>query len=107
MRYLVSNDLNLAYDLFESLFKKRWSVEEFHKSLKQNAALAKSPTRTVRTQSNHLFASILAYIKLEKFKFATSLNHFSIKAKLYLAAIKAAIKELHSLKSALPREGAA
>lgn len=32
-------------------------VEEYHKSLKSNASLAKSPTKTIRTQSNHCFAS--------------------------------------------------
>ena len=42
-----------------------WSVEEYHKSLKQNASAAKSPSRTIKTQSNHLFASMLAYVKME------------------------------------------
>jgi Transposase DDE domain len=100
MRYLVSNDLTMTYDQFDTLFKKRWSVEEYHKSIKQNTALAKSPTRTIKTQSNHLFASILAYVKLEKYKFTTSLNHFAMKTKLYNAAIKAALKELHEIKTA-------
>jgi len=39
-------------------YKKRWKVEVFHKSLKSNASLAKSPTRTLRTQSNHVFMAI-------------------------------------------------
>ena len=62
---LVSNDFSLSDDDFTALYKKRWSVEEYHKSLKQNAATAKSPTRTLRTQGNHIFASIMAYVKLE------------------------------------------
>jgi hypothetical protein len=74
-------------------------VEEYHKSLKQNASLAKSPTRTVRTQSNHLFASLLAYIKLETLKFSQRLNHFALKAKIYLAANKAAWTELANMKN--------
>jgi hypothetical protein len=91
--YLVSNDLELSADQFRTLYKKRWSVEEYHKSLKQNASLAKSPTRRVATQTAHLFASLLAYIKLEKLKFAHKLNHFAIKAKLlYRAALSAAWK---------------
>lgn len=100
-RYLVSNDLELDNDRFETLYQKRWSVEEYHKSLKQNTAAAKSPTRTTRTQNNHLFASILAYTKLEKIKFASSMNHFAIKSKLYMVAIKAAFKELKKLKNQL------
>ena len=99
VRFLVSNDFSLTDDDFTTLYKKRWSVEEYHKSLKQNASAAKSPTRTVKTQSNHLFASIMAYIKLEKLKFANELNHFAMKSKLYIAAVKAAFKELEFLKS--------
>jgi len=97
--YLVTNNLDLSSDDFETFYKKRWSVEEYHKSIKQNTGAEKSPTRTERTQQNHLFASILAYVKLEKLKFANKMNHFALKSKLYLAAIKAAFKELYYINN--------
>ena len=99
--YPASNNLELSTEEFKTLYKKRWSVEEYHKSLKQNASLAKSPAGTVTTQSNHLFASLLAYVKLEKLKFAHKLNHFSLKAKIYPAASKAARNELYKIKYAV------
>jgi len=99
VRFLVSNNFSLSDDDFTTLYKKRWSVEEYHKSLKQNAAIGKSPTRTVKTQTNHIFASIMAYVKLEKMKFSAKLNHFAMKSKIYLAANKAAFKELAALKA--------
>jgi hypothetical protein len=97
--YLVSNDLSLSAEKFQTLYKKRWSVEEYHKSLKQNASLAKSPARTVTTQTSHLFASLLAYVKLERLKFVHKLNHFALKAKVYLAAVKIAWKQLGEFKN--------
>jgi hypothetical protein len=97
--YLVTNNLELSSDDFKTLYKKRWSVEEYHKSIKQNAAAEKSPTHTERTQQNHLFASLLAYIKLEKLKFSNKMNHFALKSKIYNAAIKAAFKELYVLNN--------
>jgi len=93
--YLVSNDLKLSAENFQVLCKKRWSVEEYHKSLKQNALLAKSPTKTVKTPTAHL----LAYVKLEKLKFVHKLNHFALKAKLYLAAVKMAWRRLNETKN--------
>ena len=99
VRFLVSNDFSLSDDDFTTLYKKRWSVEEYHKSLKQNAAIGKSPTRTLTTQANHIFASIIAYTKLEQLKFSSKLNHFAMKSKIYLAANKAAFKELALLKT--------
>lgn len=97
-RFLVTNDLNLTDEQFTTIYKKRWSVEEYHKSLKQNASIAKSPTRTIKTQTNHLYASIMAYIKLEKLKFANKMNHFAMKTKIYQQALKTAFKELAILK---------
>jgi hypothetical protein len=73
-------------------------VEEYHKSLKHNASIAKSPTRTVTTQTNHLFAALLAYIKLERLKFVHKLNHFAMKAKIYSYALKYAWNELKNTK---------
>jgi hypothetical protein len=35
-------------------------VEPYHKSLKQNASLSLSPTKTITNQTNHLFASLCA-----------------------------------------------
>jgi hypothetical protein len=99
VRFLISNDFSLDDSQFTTTYKKRWSVEEYHKSLKQNASIAKSPTRTVQTQSNHLFASIIAYIKLEQLKFANKMNHFAMKTKIYNQALKAAFKELTILKN--------
>jgi hypothetical protein len=57
-RFLVSNDLTLSSEQFMTVYKKRWSVEEYHKSLKQNASIGRSPAHTERTQGNHIFAAI-------------------------------------------------
>ena len=98
VRFLVSNDFSLTDEQFTTIYKKRWSVEEYHKSLKQNTSIAKSPTRTIKTQSNHLYASIMAYIKLEELKFINKMNHFAMKTKIYNQALKAAFKELAILR---------
>ena len=42
--------LTLTYEQITALYQKRFGVEGYHKSLKQNAGLEKSPTRTERTQ---------------------------------------------------------
>jgi hypothetical protein len=96
--YLVTSDLDLTYDGITTIYGKRWNVEPYHKSLKQNASLSKSPTRTVTTQSNHFFASLCAYIKLEMLKVSTKTNHFALKAKLYMNALRSAFQTLDSLQ---------
>ena len=90
-RFLVSNDLTLTDEQFKKLYKKRWGVEEYHKSLKQNASIGSSPAHKVMTQSNHIFSAIYAYVKLEMLKLATTLNHFALKSKIYLASMRTAM----------------
>ena len=96
--YLVSSDVTLDYERLTTIYQRRWKVEEYHKSLKSNASLAKSPTKTIRTRSNHVFASIYAFVKLERLKIATKLNHFALRSRMYLKAVRAAFKELQSLR---------
>lgn len=95
--FLISSDTSLNWFEITTIYQIRWNVETFHKSLKQNAALEKSPTKTVRSQSNHIFAVMIAFIKLEHLKLAHHANHFALKSRLYLKAIKAAFAELNAL----------
>jgi hypothetical protein len=62
--------------------------------------LAKSLTKTVKTQSNHIFLSILAFFKLETLKIKHHLNHFALKAKLKIKANFIAFSQLQRLKGA-------
>ena len=99
--YLVTSDLTLDWTPITQLYQRRWSIEPYHKSLKQNASLEKSPTRLEHTQRNHFFASVCAYVKLERLRLKTKLNHFALKGKLYVSALKAAHEEFVKLKSQL------
>jgi len=99
VQYLVTSDTKLTYGRITTLYRKRWNVEPYHKSLKQNAALERSPTHTVTTQTNHLFGALYGYIKLERLKMTTSLNHFALKSKLYARAVRVAFDTLRELQS--------
>ena len=99
--YLVTNDLELTNDQIENIYQKRWNIECFHKTVKQNASLKKSPARAVRTQSNHIFLSILAVVKLQIYSSKEKLNHFAFKAKIYTEALKKAFEELSKIKESV------
>lgn len=98
--HLACSDLTCNYDAITTTYKKRWKVEVFHKSLKSNANLAKSPTRTVRTQSNHVFMSIYATFKLECLSIANKLNPFALCRKLLINASRAAYAQLQVFQAA-------
>ena len=97
--FLITNDLSLDADNIYDIYQKRWRIEEYHKSIKQNASLEKSPTKVARSQRNHIFASIIAYCKLEFLRAQTALNHFALKYKLILRSNQIAYQELRVLRS--------
>ena len=70
----------------------------FHRSLKQNAGLEKSPTKYEVTQKNHIYASMLAWIKLEILSLKNQRTHYGFKTKLYVKALRIAFDELQKLK---------
>ncbi|MEL6276097.1 MAG: transposase [Bacteroidota bacterium] len=90
--YLIATDLTISYEQITTIYKKRWKIEEYHKSLKQHTALAGSPTKIIETQANHFYAAVVAYIKMEKLKVKTGNGHFRIKAILAIAATKTCLE---------------
>ncbi len=97
--YLASSDTNLDYETLSAIYKKRWKVEEFFRSIKNNAAFAKAPTKTERTQQAHFTASMIAFIKLERLKLRNNKNHYAMKSEIWIAAAKAAWDELEKLST--------
>jgi SRSO17 transposase len=97
---LVCSDLTVNGTEVAALYKKRWNVEVFHKSLKSNAGLAKSPTRRPTTQINHVFLSICAVFKLECLKMHHKVNHFALRTKLYVNSLRHAYQKLTEMASA-------
>ena len=96
--YLVCSDLTADFSLITTTYQRRWGVETYHRSLKNNTSLSASPTRRVRSQMNHIYAAIIAFVKLEAMKMNQKLNHYALKSKLYLAGMKTMMEQLHELK---------
>jgi hypothetical protein len=97
--YLACSDLNCSVPQIETIYQKRWKVEVFHKTLKSNTGLAQSPTKCIRTQTNHIFMSIYAAFQLECLTLKHKMNHFALRSRIYIKALQQAMSELHSLKS--------
>lgn len=97
--YLCTNDLKADAKIIKTFYQKRWKVEEFYKSIKSNLGYANSPTHTIITQTNHLFLSMIAFVKMEKIRKETKKNHYQIKKLLTFNALQHAWKKLNLIKS--------
>ena len=74
-------------------------MEEYPKSLKQNASMGKAPTKTLATQATHFFAAVLAYTKPEVLKLKCNIGHFCLKAQRYTVGLKAMYQQLGQLRA--------
>ena len=100
---LAGSDLDGEGETIKAIYQKGWKMETFHQTLKGNAALAKPPTKTVRTQSNHCFMAIYSACRLEWISVTHvthRMNHFALRTRIYLKAVRLAFDELHLLKAA-------
>ena len=98
--YLVTNDIGLSTNKTLEIYKRRWKIEEYHKSLKQNLKIEHSPTKVQTSQLNHIFLSVCGFIKLERLRLNYKMNHFAIKEKIYIEALKVAYQKVGELEYA-------
>jgi len=81
MRYLATNDLTLTdYETFSAHSKKRWTIEEFHRGIKQTTGIEKCYSIKKRSQLTHIFACFVAFLKLEFQRLKTGVSWYEQKA---------------------------
>ena len=97
--YLVTSDEKLDWNHMLTCYQRRWQVELFHRSVKQNTAIAKAPLRRTRAMLSHIYASVNAFIKLELLKLRHKMGHDSIKELIRYAANKASYLALEKLST--------
>ena len=97
--YIASSDLKLNSDALYNIYQRRWIIEDFHKAIKNHASLSQSPTKTVKSQSNHIYMSFAAYCKLEILKnHSCYKNQYQIKNLLLIKANQASMEMLIKLQ---------
>lgn len=80
-RYVVTNDLTLTdYDDLSTHSKKRWTIEEFHRGIKQTTGIERCYSIKKRSQLTHIFACFIAFVKLEFERLKTGISWYAQKA---------------------------
>ena len=83
IRYIATNDLLLTeYSDLSRLSKKRWTIEEFHRGIKQTTGIEKCYSIKKRSQLTHIFACFVAFVKLEFKRLKTGTSWYEQKAQL-------------------------
>jgi len=79
--YLATSDLTLLhYDDFIAHFQHRWKIEEFHRGIKQTTGIEKCYSILASSQKTHIFASFVAFVKLEVRRLKEHISWYEQKA---------------------------
>jgi 2C-methyl-D-erythritol 2,4-cyclodiphosphate synthase len=84
VHYLCCSHLGASKEKIIETYQRRWAIEEYHKSLKQNFNIEKSPQKKKRSQMNFIYVVIASYILMEKLKEQLHLNHYKIKKRFFI-----------------------
>jgi len=91
VRYVCTNDLTLTdYGALSAQSKKRWTIEEFHRGIKQTTGIECCYSVKKRSQLTHIFASFVAFVLLEFERLRTGISWYEQKARLVRLGIVAA-----------------
>jgi putative transposase len=65
--YIATNDLSLDNpETIKNHYNQRWTIETFHRGLKQCTGVERCYSRIERSQRNHILCAFLAFLKLER-----------------------------------------
>lgn len=88
--YLATSDLSLTdHDTFLAHFDARWKIEEFHRGLKQTTGVEQCYSVKADSQRTHIFASFVAFVKLEATRLADDVSWYEQKAAISRQAARA------------------
>ena len=96
--YISTNIKNPTRNQVKMIIKARWSIEVFHRELKQTSGIRSCQARSGRAQRNHICLAVLAWIDQLKLKLCEKISHYGQK----WLTIRAAVKEKISFLIANP-----
>jgi len=69
--YVTTNRENPTREQVKHTMEARWSIEVYHRELKQTCGIERCQARTGRAQRNHIFIAISAWLQ----KYQSRLKH--------------------------------
>lgn len=91
IRYVCTNDLSLTdHKTLSTHSKKRWTIETFHRGIKQTTGIEGCYSIKKRSQLTHIFACFVAFARLEFARLKTGVSWYEQKAQRVRLGISAA-----------------
>lgn len=84
----ATNDLGMDEPTRVMFGELSWSIEEYHRGLKQFTGVERCHVRAARGQRNHIGCALRAFVRLEYHRFTTGVGWFAAKWAIVRAAVR-------------------
>lgn len=86
--YWATDDLEMDIETFQDLTKQAWSIETYHRGIKQFCGIEKCQARLETSQRNHILLALRAFLRLEFHRIKTASSWFEAKTSIIRHAIR-------------------
>jgi putative transposase len=86
--YIATNDMSLKdQETLKTHFDYRWTIESYHRGIKQCTGIERCSAVKERSQRNHILCSLLVFLRLEWQRIKTAISWYEQKAMITRGAI--------------------
>jgi hypothetical protein len=79
---------------FNRVHDAHWSIERFHRAIKQVCNIERFQVRTEHRIRNHIFCALKAFVKLEFLRFSKTISHwYEVRRDLFLQVMRSYIMD--------------
>jgi putative transposase len=87
VNYWATSQLDMTLAQFVSYAQQAWTIESYHRAIKQCVGIEKAQVRSSRAQRNHIMLALRAFIRLELNRLRTGVSWYQAKFDIVRAAI--------------------
>ncbi len=91
--YWATDDIEMGESDREELERSGWSIEVYHRALKQCCGIERSQARGERAQRNHLGLSLRAFLRLEANRLESGVSWYEAKLSIVRDAVRKYLAE--------------
>jgi hypothetical protein len=89
VEYWATSEREMPAPVREQYAHLSWSIEQYHRALKQHCGVERAQVRGARAQRNHIGCAIRAFVRLEVHRVHTGIGWWEAKQRLIREAIRA------------------
>lgn len=94
----ATNDLQMSQLQRLHLTELIWTIESYHRAIKQCCGIEKAQVRSATAQRNHISLALRAFLRLERVSFVSGFSWYELKTDIIRRAVTAYLAQpLYSL----------